>query len=500
MPKKCASPFSSVRKQLPSVPIRRLVSSLALAIVALCSVLFSATAAAQVANCPFAVGAAPNALGSALLLSRHARQLTGAALATGSGVAPANQGAVQQQFQANLTRMDLDGDGVFGTYDAVVAARVLLGLSTTSAVANVTPSAAGTRTTAAAVKTFLDAGCPAPVGATPLVSYNFPAGDTLADKNGWSFFGKVGDVALSPIPGLSANGLGFRYPASAVTAASYDNSACSWVEQPFSMPPSDEFFLEFRLHVPVGYKHRNDTGLNVESGSVANWQIGDRVQSTDGLSEATLSGIDGQMIFLRNADSEWSHDKWGANGTIRNVTRNLSISTTRVGRIESNRKLMAIYADDYSWHGLGPTIVWEYWQDNAGVAAGETPVRSTLAFHYSPGGHTSANSHDQYMPFISPSDFGKYIDIMLHGKFSSVAGAQDGVIETWLRRQGEVGYTRIHQKLDADLTKRGTDDNPGTLVPWQRGKMLGWANACFDQDTTLHVSRVNYYTARPAGI
>lgn len=50
------------------------------------------------------------------------------------------------------------------------------------------------------------------------------------------------------------------------------------------------------------------------------------------------------------------------------------------------------------------------------------------------------------------------------------------------------------------MDKRGTAANPAALVPWRQAKMMGWANSCFDQDTSFHVSKIKYYTARPGGL
>lgn len=345
-------------------------------------------------------------------------------------------------------------------------------------------------------------------GAAPLVSYDFTAGDTFVNKNGWSFAGTVGPIA--GIPGTNAMGLRFRYPGAVVDSHSYDNERCAWIEQPATMPPAaQEFYLEIRLHVPTNYAHRSDVGIKVAPGSsISGWQLGDRVRSADDTFEGTISGFDttlpgdggiaGQVFFLRNAGCAGCDYAWV--GSLRNLTRNLSATTILRRMIAANNKLMAVFADGYSAHGNGSTIVWEYWPNDPNAAQGQTPRASELAVHYSPGRFTGAGSHLQGTAFIGPNDFGKYIDVLLHGKFSNPAGARNGVIGTWLRREGATNYTRIHQVLDADMDKRGTAANPGTLVPWQQAKLLGWANSCFDTQTDFHISRIRYYDARPSGL
>lgn len=65
----------------------------------------------------------------------------------------------------------------------------------------------------------------------------------------------------------------------------------------------------------------------------------------------------------------------------------------------ANNKLFALWMDDYSAHGDGPTVVWESWGDGSGG--------SELAIHWSEGEHTTAGSHLHSAPFISVTDGGR---------------------------------------------------------------------------------------------
>lgn len=476
---------------------------------------FSGTGVAlgQVANCPFAIASPTRGgLSDGLILTRYATLTTASALVAGTGLTSADLDAIQARIQANHSRLDLDGDGIVGPYDGAVAARVRLGFTPAAAVAGLLPAANGSRETPGKVQAFLDNGCPAPGTVAPLVSYDFAGGDPFVNKNGWSFLGAVGPLAT--IPGATYNGLRFRYPAWPVDSQSYDNGSCAWREQGASMPPAAQaFFLEVRLHVPANYAHRSDTGIKVapNGGSISAWQIGDRVRSADGQFEATISGfgttgttmpdydgIAGPVVFLRNAGCAGCNFAWV--GSVQNVTRNQTVTTNLRRIVSANNKLMAVFADGYSGGGNGPTIIWEYWPNDPTAAQGQTPRSSELAVHYSRGQFTGAGAHLQGTHFIGPADFGRYIDIVFHGRFSSAPGANDGVIETWIRREGATSFTRIHHITDANMDKRTSSASPNALVPWQQSKIMGWANSCFDEQTDFYISKIKYYDQRPSGL
>lgn len=452
-------------------------------------------------------------MSDALLLHRYAQNVSGdAAFVVGTGAGSNTASALRSNIQSLTARLDLDGDGQLTTYDSQVAARIRMGFTPAAAVLALTPSAQGSRNTAALVTAFLNAGCPlANVGVNPLVAYDFAAGDAFVNKNGWAFAGAIGPLAT--IPGTNYNGLRFSYPAWPVDSQSYDNGSCAWREQGASMPPAAQaFFLEIRLHIPANYAHRSDTGIKVapNGGSISAWQIGDRVRSADGQFEATISGfgttgttmpdydgIEGPVVFLRNAGCAGCNFAWV--GSVQNITRNQTVTTNLRRIVSANNKLMAVFADGYSGGGNGPTIIWEYWPNDPTAAQGQTPRSSELAVHYSRGQFTGAGSHLQGTHFIGPADFGKYIDIMFHGRFSSAPGANDGVIETWIRRQGAASFTRIHHITDANMDKRTSSASPNALVPWQQSKIMGWANSCFDAQTDFYISKIKYFDQRPSG-
>lgn len=327
----------------------------------------------------------------------------------------------------------------------------------------------------------------------PLVQYDFSAGDRLDAKQGWSF--DTPDWPLTPVPGSLARGIGFTYPG--LLPGNY-----GWQEMRFRMPPTDGFWLQFRLHIPANYAHRSDTKLDLPASSIVDWQVGDWLVGTDGQSKGVISAVYRQAtpelstgVFLRTPANGWNNATWV--GSITNLTRNHSaLSTGRAGW-SSNNKLLAVWADGYSAQGTGPSVVWEL-LPIAVANPGQTSRSTELTVHYSPGNHQGAGGHISATgePFITASDAGHYLDMMVHGQFSSQPGARDGVIQSWVRKEGEQSYQLKHQISDADMDKHA--ELPVELQQWQAGYLMGWSNSGFDQATQFHISQIRYYRTRPA--
>ena len=136
----------------------------------------------------------------------------------------------------------------------------------------------------------------------------------------------------------------------------------------------------------------------------------------------------------------------------------------------TNHKLFALWMDDYSNKGAGPTVAWEFWGDGSGG--------SDLAFHYGSGG-TGLGSHLQLTPFISyPSDQGRWMHVVFHVNDSTSSGSNDGVIQMWRKWDGEGTYTKFHEKLDNDIAAPAGGPNG-----WEAGYLMGWANAAYSNNT-----------------
>lgn len=315
-----------------------------------------------------------------------------------------------------------------------------------------------------------------------IVDYDFSRGDTLAAKNGWAF---ASNWSLTPTADGSGQALPFTY-AGAVPG----NYATS--EMRFTMPPQDEFWLRVRWHIPANYGHRHDTQLKIDNAATAGWQVGDKVRGTDGASEGVISHIGASKVFLRFAAKSQYNAVWV--GALTNTTRNSALTSTERSIWGANNKLLAIWADGYSAAGLGSTIVWQ--TDSDLNYSGGT--HSIVTVGYSKGGNTGTGPVANGGALIRPTDYGKYMDIIFHGKFSTAPGAKNGVIRTFVRKQGESAYTMHHNITNADMDKRS--DVAANLRQWRAGYLMGWANSGFDATTTFHISTIEVFGQQPADL
>jgi hypothetical protein len=123
--------------------------------------------------------------------------------------------------------------------------------------------------------------------------------------------------------------------------------------------------------------------------------------------------------------------------------------------------------DDYSQHGSGPTIVWNFWRQADG--------NSSFSFCHSArkGHHGYANGF-----LVSPRDQGRWMQIALYAKMSSSLEASDGEARIWRRWEGENKFAMISESV-------GYGFHPPQRGPngWAAGYILGWSNASYAEDT-----------------
>ena len=317
--------------------------------------------------------------------------------------------------------------------------------------------------------------------AADVVHYDFPSGSTLAPQNGWTFARP--DWPLAPLPG----GTG---PAMPFTFAGNLPGEDGWSEHRFTMPAADEFWIRLRWHVPANFHHRADTRLEIADAHAAGWRVGDVVRGRDATSQAAISRLTPTTVHLRDAPLSYRNDVWV--GPLLNVTRSTTLASTARQREPVNNKLLAVWCDDYSRHGLGPTIVWQtdHWKD------GTQDVILTVG--YSTGNRTVTGPVVDGGLLLTPADRGKFIDLIFHGKFSTSPGANDGIIRSWVRKKNQPAYIAFHNITDARLDKPSAV--PASEQFWKRGYLMGWSNSGFDQETTFHLSQIEYYQSRPAAL
>ena len=328
-------------------------------------------------------------------------------------------------------------------------------------------------------------------GTQAIVDYDFSRGDTLAAKNGWRFHS---NWALSPVPGTSAMGLPFEYRATADGV--FPNNA----EMRFDMPAQSALWLRVRLHEPANYVMRHNTEINVANAAAAGWRVGDQLLAHDGVSKGTISSITPTSVFVRWAEKS-AYDIWGsasATRTIRNTTNNTALTSTGKS-VWGGDKIMALWVDDYSQAGTGPTVIlgvtpdWTFGSSKDAVltagwrASGSPSDSSRIQVGGIPGGKLFTEAHR-----------GKYLDLAVHVRFSSQPGAKDGVVQTWVRYEGESAYTLRHNIRNANM------DLPPNLVGdrqlWQKGYLMGYSNSGYDQVTTFHISKIEVFGQQPADL
>jgi hypothetical protein len=314
---------------------------------------------------------------------------------------------------------------------------------------------------------------------TPVVRYNLGLGDTLAAKNGWAFASPGWTLAAAEDGSMA---LPFEY--TGTVPGNYGMS-----EMRFTMPPQDQFWLHLRWHIPTNYAHRHDTRIDVTGAQTAGWQIGDHVRGTDGVSEGVITVVDSTGIFLRFATKSAYDSVWI--GSITNTTRGVVANSTGRSQWGANNKLLAIWTDDYSAAGKGSTIVWQTdltWSGDGGRDSIITVAHST-------GGNTVSGVPAHGGVLITSADYGKAMDIIFYGKFSSAPGARNGVIRTFVRKQGQTAYTMYHNITNADMDKR--TDVAANLRQWRAGYLMGWSNSGFDANTKFYISKIEAFDQMP---
>lgn len=123
--------------------------------------------------------------------------------------------------------------------------------------------------------------------------------------------------------------------------------------------------------------------------------------------------------------------------------------------------IFAIWMDDYSQKGSGATAIWEYWRTDDGSLR--------PAWHYRNVPTGTNTGHCQVFNFISIlEDRGRWMQIAMHLKVSSINGKEDGVLETYCRWSDENSWTRYHYS-NAELFSVPDDAD---YAGWRQGYFM----------------------------
>lgn len=135
-----------------------------------------------------------------------------------------------------------------------------------------------------------------------------------------------------------------------------------------------------------------------------------------------------------------------------------------------NQKWQAVWTDDYSQHGDGPTVVFNMWPDgNRGSVSTVSIVKAT---------NMNSAHREEFNGFIRvPEDRGRWMHNVFYLKISSSASAEDGQVKWWRRWQGETEFTQL-----ANMETVGLWPNSGPQG-FSAGYLMGWANGAYAEDT-----------------
>lgn len=323
-------------------------------------------------------------------------------------------------------------------------------------------------------------GLPKPI---EIGTFRFDVADTMAlVKNGFGWESGGGET-IDTAAGETEKGV--RYTFAAQPNPTDDSTA----EKRFYFDEMDELCFKMRFHVPANYFHRACLNVSV-SGDISAWQVGDSILGGDGTSTATIYWIAGANVYLLFAQNDlFGAPIWTAN--ITNVTRAQVRASTRVGNEASNNKLLVFWSDGYSNAGASPSIGWELHADKQGG--------STLYYHFGADYQvvgTLPNSTSADATFIRNTDLNKWFDLIIYLKMASTETAEDGIIKTFLQREGESGYTQLHNQTNAKIGARAA----GGYAKFRHGYCHGYSNSGFQQETIFRDSIVSLNSASIDGV
>lgn len=182
------------------------------------------------------------------------------------------------------------------------------------------------------------------------------------------------------------------------------------------------------------------------------------------------------LRFRYPAGQEWAEQRFDLGTPERDIWFRfwlrvpVNFDNSKVGA-GSNKKFFALWMDNYSNKGDGPTIWWSFWGENE-----ETTI---LTLTTNSGGYSQSGGHHQAVPFISPkSDRGRWMQIVMHVRAASNSNSSDGVMQFWRRWNGEQEFTKLHEATDLDIAPPANGPDG-----WKHGYILGWANGAYKQTT-----------------
>jgi hypothetical protein len=103
----------------------------------------------------------------------------------------------------------------------------------------------------------------------------------------------------------------------------------------------------------------------------------------------------------------------------------------------------------------------------------------------------AAGGSQQKKDFIAyPADQGRWMQVVLHAKAESSPGADDGVVQSWRRWEGESSFTKFHESFSQPIAVPSNQNPNGFL----QGYILGASNSWWAEETEWLVDRFEVST------
>lgn len=290
-------------------------------------------------------------------------------------------------------------------------------------------------------------------------------------SNGGTTWTSISNDNTSPLTftGLAAGNYSFRALADGSTSYA-SNVVTGTVAAAGAALFSDNFSSGDFSHTQNGISWGSQTSVTVSSGA-AQFSYTGGASGTDATSELRLQNILSGGSYINEAWAKFD----------------LTVPSNFTHRADSpsNNKLFAIWMDDYSALGTGPTVVWESWDNGANG--------SDLGVHWSEGANTGGGIHIQLTPFISvPSDRGRTMTVVFRVKEATYRATpinpssdpyltSDGVIEMWRKWSGDSVWTKFHTVTNANI-RRGSGASG-----WNNLYLMGWSDSGYAATTVFTV-------------
>jgi len=318
----------------------------------------------------------------------------------------------------------------------------------------------------------------ADISGTPLVRFDFAAGDTLSSSsiNDIGFaFSESRSIALSEKDVL---GVEFVYGPDGPTE---DSSK----ELGYTLGGEYSTTYErFKLDIPSNFTARIITELQAANTSdISEWEDGDFLEVSSGSAAGIFETSIGDFFYIRNGSSNGFSGIWRGE-TVTNLTKGTSAALTLEGGTEVyNNKFATQWQGTYSVESGISDIEYRARTDGTDTTTTQATVLNGNTTDHGTQGNTPSSGRS--LPLF---DAGQTNDYVIYRKKSTSLSANDAVTVIW--KNGQVAYEHY-----------GFKNFHSTLNFYERGYLMGWSNSGFKDVTKFYITLYEFYgTTRPGGL